>query len=135
MKGLKKDGVVSYILKSLGIQLAAVAMVFLIIAMVTVGFTLTTAWYSQLSVVGLILGGLLGGYYISSKTKEDGLIMGVAVSGLMYVFCIIISLIFSENNNIPDMMVKLFLITISGGIGGIIGVNRIYKRPKIKKRG
>lgn len=65
-----------------------------------------------------------GGFYASKNIKEKGLIYGLLV-GLMYIVCLMI-IVFLAKETFSfeiDMLYKVLLVSLSGGIGGVLGVN------------
>lgn len=65
-----------------------------------------------------------GGFYASKHIKEKGLIYGLLV-GLMYIVCLIL-IVFLAKENFAfeiDMLYKILLVSLSGGVGGVLGVN------------
>lgn len=65
-----------------------------------------------------------GGFYASKHIKEKGLIYGLIV-GLLYIVCLIIIVYLAQEKFTfeADMLYKIFLTTLAGGIGGVLGVN------------
>lgn len=65
-----------------------------------------------------------GGFYVSKKIKEKGLIYGLLV-GLIYIVCLMLIVFLAKDQFIfeTDMLYKVVLVSISGGIGGVLGVN------------
>ena len=57
-----------------------------------------------------------GGFYASKNIKEKGLIYGLLV-GLMYIVCLTL-FVFEM-----DILYKVLLVSLAGGIGGVLGVN------------
>lgn len=65
-----------------------------------------------------------GGFYASKRIKEKGLIYGLIV-GLMYIVCLTL-IVFLARDNFSfeiDILYKVLLVSIAGGIGGVLGVN------------
>ena len=65
-----------------------------------------------------------GGFYASMKIKEKGLLYGVLV-GLTYILCLMIVVFLAKDSFTFEMTTayKVLLITLAGGIGGVLGVN------------
>lgn len=65
-----------------------------------------------------------GGFYACKNIKEKGLIFGFLV-GLLYIILLIILFYLAKEDYIFDITVlyKAILVSISGGIGGVLGVN------------
>ncbi|CEO15883.1 membrane protein [[Clostridium] sordellii] len=65
-----------------------------------------------------------GGFYASMKIKEKGLLYGVLV-GLLYIVCLMVVVFLAKDSFMFEvtMMYKILLVSIAGGIGGVLGVN------------
>ena len=59
-----------------------------------------------------------------SYIKEKGLMCGLLV-GLMYIVCLTLIVFLAKDSFAfeMDIMYKVLLVSISGGIGGVLGVN------------
>ncbi|MGL5347836.1 MAG: TIGR04086 family membrane protein [Peptostreptococcaceae bacterium] len=65
-----------------------------------------------------------GGFYASKHIKEKGLIYGLLV-GLIYIVCLMVIVFLAQDNFAfeLDILYKVLLTALSGGIGGVLGVN------------
>lgn len=65
-----------------------------------------------------------GGFYATKHIKEKGLIYGLLV-GILYIACLILVVFLAKDTFAFDMDVlyKIMLVSLSGGIGGVLGVN------------
>ena len=65
-----------------------------------------------------------GGFYACRHIKEKGLIYGFIV-GLSYIIILVIMFYLAKERYIFDMtlLYKGLLVSVAGGIGGILGVN------------
>lgn len=65
-----------------------------------------------------------GGFYASKHIKEKGLIYGLLV-GLMYIVCLILIVFLAKDQFVfeIDTLYKVLLVSLAGGIGGVLGVN------------
>lgn len=65
-----------------------------------------------------------GGFYASKRIKEKGLIYGLVV-GLMYIICLTLIVFLAKDNFAFEMNIlyKVLLVSLAGGIGGVLGVN------------
>lgn len=65
-----------------------------------------------------------GGFYASKNIKEKGLFYGVLV-GFFYISCLLLVSYLAKDSFVFEMnaIYKVLLVTISGGIGGVLGVN------------
>lgn len=72
---------------------------------------------------------LIGGYITARVTKINGLLSGALCGIIMFTILMIAGLCLSEETLTYITLVKLIAFTISGGLGGIKGVN---KKEKIR---
>ena len=65
-----------------------------------------------------------GGFYASKNIKEKGLIYGLLV-GLMYIVCLTLIVFLAQDSFVfeMDILYKVLLVSLAGGIGGVLGVN------------
>lgn len=65
-----------------------------------------------------------GGFYASKNIKEKGLIYGLLV-GLMYIVCLTLIVFLAKYSFVfeMDILYKVLLVSLAGGIGGVLGVN------------
>lgn len=65
-----------------------------------------------------------GGFYASKNIKEKGLIYGLLV-GLMYIVCLTLIVSLAKDSFVfeMDILYKVLLVSLAGGIGGVLGVN------------
>ena len=65
-----------------------------------------------------------GGFYASKRIKEKGLIYGLVV-GLMYIVCLTLIVFLAKDSFTfeMDMVYNVLLVSLAGGIGGVLGVN------------
>ena len=65
-----------------------------------------------------------GGFYASKHIKEKGLVYGLLV-GILYIVCLILIVYLAKETFTfeMDMLYKILLTSLAGGIGGVIGVN------------
>lgn len=71
----------------------------------------------------------VGGYITARITKINGLLSGALCGIIMFVILTIAGLCMTEETLTYITLVKLVAFTISGGLGGIKGVN---KKEKIR---
>ncbi len=66
----------------------------------------------------------VGGLYASMKIGEKGLIYGLFI-GFLYISCLALVSYLAKDNFILTIntLYKVLLVTLAGGIGGVIGVN------------
>lgn len=85
---------------------------------------------APLSSVGVAIGCFFGGFIYSKLRAQKGLICGFTIAIIYFVLITIISLILSAKNISVLTLIHLIIMLLSGGIGGILGVN-LNKKIKI----
>ncbi len=85
---------------------------------------------SPLSSVGIAIGCFFGGFIYSRFCGKKGLICGLTIAAIYFALITIISLILSAENLGMLTLIHLVVMLLSGGIGGILGVN-LNKKIKI----
>lgn len=78
-------------------------------------------------VLALALGAFAGGYICAMKTRERGLLWGIACGGAMFLLLFLSSLFLPGQTFTFILPVKLFCMLLCGAFGGILGVNRRVK--------
>ncbi len=72
----------------------------------------------------LTLGIACAGFYMGYKNGSNGFLYGILAGALYVLFMIIMYFLAKENFKFEmNMLYKMLLNILSGGIGGIIGVN------------
>ncbi len=82
-----------------------------------------SVYSSPLSSVGLAIGSLVGGLYASKKSGKNGLLYGLLTAGIFFVLIFIASLSVSLDGIGILTLIHAAVMLLSGGIGGILGVN------------
>lgn len=114
----------NYVLKGLGYSYIITLAVLLIYNLILTFTTVSGSSIHMVTAFITTISAAFGGFYASKHIKEKGLIYGLIV-GLLYIVCLIAIVYLAQEkfNFEPDMLYKVFLTTLSGGIGGVIGVN------------
>ena len=119
---LKKNGIA--ILKgeliALGINILALTMLSAIMTYSTISDNAIPTLVVALNTVAILIGSSIA----TIKLQKRGIVNGLII-GLLYILIyLLISLIFSGNINFSSKTILIMVLgLISGGIGGIIGVN------------
>lgn len=74
-----------------------------------------------------------GGFYASKNIKEKGLIYGLLV-GLMYIVCLTLIVFLAKDSFVfeMDILYKVLLVSLAGGIGGVLGVKFSNNIPHLE---
>ncbi len=79
---------------------------------------------SPLSSIGLLIGCFFGALYTSKKHGKNGLLIGMTTSFILFIIITIASLSVSLDKFGILTLIHGLIMLLSGGIGGIIGVNK-----------
>ena len=85
---------------------------------------------SPLSSIGLAVGCFFGGFIYSKSCGKKGLVCGVTISLIFYIIILLVSLISGFGKLGVNTLIHMIITLLSGGIGGILGVN-LSKKIKI----
>ena len=83
---------------------------------------------APLSSIALSIGVFLGGFFVSQKTKEKGMLQGGALGIASFLIITLISLIVDSSGVSLITLIHAAVTLLSGCIGGILGVNTGNKR-------
>ena len=113
-----------HILKGLGYACITTLIVLLIYNLL---LTYTNVSADSVSIVTSFIttvSAAFGGFYACKHIQEKGLIYGFIV-GVSYIILLIIMFYLAKENYLFDITVlyKAILVSVAGGIGGVLGVN------------
>ena len=113
-----------HILKGLGYSYMLTLMILLIYNLM---LTYTSISSNSIAIVTSFIttiSAAFGGFYACKHIKENGLVYGFIV-GICYIVLLIILFYLAKENYIFDITIlyKAILVSVAGGIGGVIGVN------------
>ena len=112
------------ILKGLGYSYILTLLTLLIYNLVLTFTSLSGNTIAMASSAITTISSAFGGFYASKHIKEKGLIYGLLV-GLIYIICLtLIAFLAKDSFTFKiDMVYNIALVSLSGGIGGVLGVN------------
>ena len=102
---------------------AVVGLCILAFAFVITKIDVTGKIVTMFSSVALCVGAYFGGLLAAKRRRKNGLLMGVLCGLFMFFVILIISTCFIRTIASFSPSFKLVLTILSGGIGGIVGVN------------
>lgn len=113
-----------HILKGLGYSYILTLIVLLIYNLLLTYTNISTESISIVTSFITTISAAFGGFYSCKHIQEKGLIYGFIV-GIAYILLLIIMFYLAQENYIFDITVlyKALLVSVAGGIGGILGVN------------
>lgn len=114
----------NHILKGLGYSYILTLVILLIYNLVLTFTDVSGSTIAMVSSIITTLSAAFGGFYASIKIKEKGLFYGLLV-GLVYIACLILIVYLANEQFVFDinMLYKVLLVSLAGGIGGVLGVN------------
>lgn len=74
------------------------------------------------------MGAFISGYMCSRINKEKGFFMGLVCGFIIFTLTFLSGILIMPIELTPLILVKLFALLVSAGIGGMIGVNKKEKR-------
>ena len=113
-----------HILKGLGYAYILTLIVLLIYNLLLTYRSISADSMSLVTSFITIISSAFGGFYACKHIKEKGLIYGFVV-GITYILLLIVMFYLAEENYIFDITIlyKAVLVSVAGGIGGVLGVN------------
>ncbi len=114
----------NHVLKGLGYAYILTLVALLVYNLVLTFTDLSGGTIAMASSVITTASAAVGGFYTTKQIKEKGLVYGLLV-GLMYIVCLILVVFLAKDNFIwgLDTLYKVLLVSLAGGIGGVLGVN------------
>lgn len=114
----------NYILKGLGYSYILTLATLLIYNLALTFTSLSGNSIAMASSAITTVSSAFGGFYASKNIKEKGLIYGILV-GFMYIACLILIIFLAKDSFAFEMEIlyKVLLVSLAGGIGGVLGVN------------
>lgn len=107
---------------------AGISILLIIFALIMSFGVLPINLSSIYSSISLSVGSILGGYITAKRAKKKGLILGLILGGILFLIFTLISLIATGSAPSLITLLKGIITVISGGVGGILGVNQTAKR-------
>ncbi|MGN1133145.1 MAG: TIGR04086 family membrane protein [Oscillospiraceae bacterium] len=78
---------------------------------------------SVMSSIALCAGAYAGGYISARKRRSNGLLMGILCGLFIFLVILTVGSLFVKSMGGSSPSLKLILVLICGGIGGVVGVN------------
>ncbi len=121
----KKQGKAVSVLKGLGLSYIFTCIVFVICAFILTYTDVSMGCIPVVAIICTAISCVIGGMVVSSSMENKGLLWG-AVTGALYAAILIVINITagSESAGIMGKVTTAVCAMASGGIGGIIGINR-----------
>lgn len=114
----------NHVLKGLGYSYIVTLAILLIYNLILTFTSVSGNSIAMVTAFITTMSSAFGGFYASKHIKEKGLIYGLIV-GLLYIVCLMVIVYLAQEKFIfeAEMIYKIFLTTLAGGIGGVLGVN------------
>ncbi|MGI6265381.1 MAG: TIGR04086 family membrane protein [Acutalibacteraceae bacterium] len=115
------------IIRALGIGTVAGTLVclagLLIMAAVLTARDMPQSVVTPLAVIAAAFGALVGGFIAARVARGRGLLMGALTGALLYLLILLAGTIWFRDALGVGLLVKLAVLVVCGGVGGILGVN------------
>jgi len=76
----------------------------------------------------LCVGAFAGGFAVSRRLREKGLLMGAGSGIWMFLIYLLLGLLFGRVQAAPALLSGLLLSAVSAAVGGVVGVNLKIRR-------
>ena len=121
---LKNKWGIRYILKGV-LYAFVISLIMLVVFTLLLKFTsLSESKTPMYNNITMIISVVIGSLYIGMKIKEKGWLNGAIVGLIYYLVIILINVLFIKSGRSPSFLFsKLVLSTLTGFIGGMIGIN------------
>jgi putative membrane protein, TIGR04086 family/integral membrane protein, TIGR04097 family len=110
------------------VSLATSMIMLLVFALVMTVKNVPQGVVPTLTAASIAIGSFAGGFTGARMHRKSGLFVGVVIGLCMYVLLMLAGLAFRSKGVDTTTLIKLVVSVISGGIGGVIGVNAHKKR-------
>jgi putative membrane protein (TIGR04086 family) len=110
------------------VSLATSMIMLLLFALVMTVKNVPQSVVPTLTAASIAIGSFAGGFTGARIHKKSGLLVGIVIGLCMYALLMLAALVLQSKGVDLTTMIKLVVSIISGGIGGIIGVNAHKKR-------
>lgn len=114
----------NHVLKGLGYAYIITLAILLIYNLILTFTSVSGQSIAMVTSIITTVSSAFGGLYASKNIKEKGLVYGILV-GLLYIICLMLVVFLAKDSfdfNV-NVLYKVLLTCLSGGIGGVIGVN------------
>lgn len=114
----------TYLLKALGYSYLITIICVLMYNLVLTYTSVSASTIPLMTSIIVTLSIACAGFYMGYKNGSNGFVYGILAGALYVLFMIIMYFLAKENLKFEmNMLYKMLLNVLSGGIGGIIGVN------------
>lgn len=121
----KEKAIICLISSFVGIIITFLTMLFSSLVMVIFEFNLSSL--PIISSICLMTGSFVAGFLSAKKIGSRGIICGILVSVIIFVFVFSVSLILNSSGITFNTLIHFIINLLSALIGGIIGVNKSTK--------
>lgn len=117
-----------YLLIGTSLGLAVNVIMLLIMAVIFTTLDLDSSYAHPMASIACGIGALFGGYISSKLCKSKGLINGVLTGLFIFIIVMLVSLLVSGGSVTLMSFIRLIITLSAASIGGILGVNKIFKK-------
>lgn len=105
----------------------------LMFAIIMTAVDISTSVLPVLATISLIIGSFFGAMYTVGKIKKKGFLNGIIVGAVVFLVVFIISFFVSREGLTLTTVFHLICCLLSGGISGILSVNKQMKNKYLKR--
>lgn len=117
-----------YFIIGIIISFLATALMILVMSFLIYFTDMNADVISTLSAVCLAVGSFTGAIFTAKKKKSQGLLNGLIISFISFIIILLVSLILGGKAFSVISLLHGVIVLLSGGIGGILGVNSKQKQ-------
>ena len=122
----KKEKAIIYLIAS-AVGMIIVFLSMIVAALFMVLFEIKLYFLQIVAPICLVLGSFASGYLSAKKIGYGGIISGLIVGVITYLFVFLISAVVDPTGITFTSFIHLIITLIASLIGGIVGVNKNYK--------
>ncbi len=123
-KGMKIDSAAA-VLKGVGAAFLITLVVFVVYALLLTYTDVSEGYISVVAIVSTAVSCCVGGFLAAKKGGKSGLIYGVLVGVVYGILLIAVNILAgAEGGSILSKVTMMVCAMASGGVGGIVGVNK-----------
>ena len=117
-----------YLIIGTSLGLAVNVIMLLVMAIIFTTLDLDISYAHPMASIACGIGALVGGYISSKLCKSKGLINGILTGLFIFIIVMLISLLVSDGSVTLMSFIRLIITLSAASIGGILGVNKIFKK-------
>lgn len=128
------DNLLSAIIRGIVYGLGTAVILLLIISLAAVFYDIPETVMNYIIIVISIVSLFFAGFVAAGRNEKNGLIVGI-ISGLIYALIVYFvgCIIYKSVNLTPEFIADLAVGAAVGGLGGVVGINRVSGKKRKRK--